>query len=276
MKRMTIKLIAIDLDGTLLTSSHQISSETLRTIQVAHSQGIKIVLASGRPLSGVIPYEEQLGLNGLEDEYAIVFNGAVIQNLAGKVLMSQEMDYHDFNMMLRLQRLSHVNLHFETTENFWTLDHDLSVQMQINAAFTNNRMLVRNRDEIPQDFTFNKVGFTTDKEDSDQIAKLWNSIPDWAFQSYDIVRSLDNVIELNAIGASKGNALMTLAERLKLRQNEVMVFGDQGNDLSMFQNPEFKKIAMGNAIEDIKSKADYVTDDNNHNGIAKALKKFII
>lgn len=273
---MAIKLIAIDLDGTLLTSTNQISSETLRTIRVAHSQGIKIVLASGRPLSGVIQYEEQLGLNGNENEYAIVFNGAVIQNLAGKVLMSQEMDYRDFNIMLRLQRLSHVNLHFETTKNFWTLDHNISVQMQVNAATTNNCIYVRDRDEIPKDFTFNKVGFTTDKEDSDQIAKLWNSIPDWAFQSYDIVRSLDNVIELNAVGASKGNALMNLADRLKLRQNEVMVFGDQGNDMSMFENPEFKKIAMGNAIEDIKEKADYVTDDNNHNGIAKALKKFII
>lgn len=271
---MAVKLIAIDLDGTLLTSGNDISTETLKTLQQVHNQGIKIVLASGRPLSGVMPYEKKLGLNG-DHEYAIVFNGAVVQNLAGKVLASQEMDYRDFNLMLRLQRLAHVNLHFETTECFWTLDRDLSVQMQINAALTNNDLRVRERKEIPQSFTFNKVGFTCD-QNSDQIEKLWNSIPDWAFQSYDIVRSLDNCIELNAIGASKGNAVMELAARLKINQNEVMVFGDQGNDLSMFENPEFKKIAMGNAIETIKTRADFVTDDNDHNGIAKALKKFVI
>ncbi|MDK6748011.1 HAD hydrolase family protein, partial [Citrobacter sp. UMB8248A] len=78
-----------------------------------------------------------------------------------------------------------------------------------------NEIRVRERKEIPQDFTFNKVGFTCPKG-SDQIEKLWNSIPYWAFESYDIVRSLDNCIELNGIGASKGNALMNLAERLKI------------------------------------------------------------
>lgn len=271
---MAIKLIAIDLDGTLLTSGNQISPETLRTLGQVKNQGIKIVLASGRPLSGVMPYERELNLRGHE-QYSIVFNGAVIQDLDGKILMSQEMDYRDFNVMLRLQRLSHVNLHFETTECFWTLDHNLCVQMQINAALTDNELKVRDRKDIPKDFSFNKVGFTCDKN-SDQINKLWNSIPYWAFQAYDIVRSLDNCIELNAIGASKGNAVMNLAERLKIRQDEVMVFGDQGNDLSMFQNPDFKKIAMGNAIEKIKKLSDFVTDDNDHNGIAKALKKFII
>ena len=271
---MAIKMIAVDLDGTLLTSGNNISPETQRTLQLASSQGIKVVLAAGRPLSGVLPFDEQLGLSG-DDQYAVVFNGAVVQNLAGKVLMSQEMDYRDFNTMLRLQRLAHVNLHFETTECFWTLDRNLSVQMQINAAFTDNEIRVRNREEIPKDFTFNKVGFTCNRG-SDQIEKLWNSIPDWAFQSYDIVHSLDTCIELNAIGASKGNAVMDLAERLKLSQNEVMVFGDQGNDLSMFENPEFKKVAMGNAIGDIKERADYITDDNDHNGIAKALKKFVL
>ena len=84
--------------------------------------------------------------------------------------MSQEMNYRDFEVMLRLQRLAHVNLHFETTERFWTLDRDLSVQMQINAALTDNEIRVRERKEIPKDFTFNKVGFTCAK-DSDQIEK---------------------------------------------------------------------------------------------------------
>ena len=69
---------------------------------------------------------------------------------------------------------------------------------------------------------------------------------------------------------------MNLAERLKIRPKEVMIFGDQGNDMSMFNNPDFYKVAMGNAIEDIKARADYVTDDNDHNGVAKALKKLVL
>ncbi len=66
---MAIKMIAVDLDGTLLTSGNNISPETQRTLQVASSQGIKVVLASGRPLSGVLPFDEQLGLSG-DDQYA--------------------------------------------------------------------------------------------------------------------------------------------------------------------------------------------------------------
>lgn len=271
---MAIKLIAVDLDGTLLTSSNTILPETARTLQVASSQGIKVVLASGRPLSGVMPFASQLNLSG-KDQYAVVFNGAVLQNLAGGILMNQEMDYQDFNTMLRLQRLARVNVHFETTECFWTCDHDLSVQMQINAALTDNMLKVRHREEIPKDFKFNKVGFTCQKDDG-QVEKLWNTLPYWSFDKYDIVKSLDTCIELNTKGASKGNALMELADRLKIEQTQVMVFGDQGNDISMFENPNFKKMAMGNAISNIKEKADYITDDNNHNGIAKALKKFVL
>lgn len=271
---MAIKLIAVDLDGTLLSSNNTIWAETQRTLRVAVQNGIKVVLATGRPLSGVLNFAKQLGLEG-DDQYAIVFNGAVIQTISGHVLMSQELNYQDFNNMLRFQRLSHVNVHFETTKYFVTTDRDLSVQMQINAALTDNIMKVRDRKEIPQDFTFNKVGFTS-TEGADQVEKLWNSLPDWAFQTYDIVRSFDSIIELNALGASKGNALMDLASRLKIAQKDVMIFGDQGNDISMFSNPEFMKVAMGNAIGEIKDKADYVTDDNDHNGIAKALKKFVL
>lgn len=271
---MAIKLIAVDLDGTLLSSSNTILSETQRTLRIASEKGIKVVLATGRPLSGVLSYAQQLGLEG-DKQYAIVFNGAVVQTISGRVLMSQELNYQDFNNMLRFQHLSHVNVHFETTKYFLTCDHDLSIQMQINAALTNNIMKVRERRDIPKDFTFNKVGFTS-TEGNDQVEKLWNSLPSWAFDSYDIVRSWDGIIEVNALGASKGNALMDLASRLKIAQKDVMIFGDQGNDISMFSNPEFMKIAMGNAIGDIKDKADYITDDNDHNGIAKALKKFVL
>ena len=271
---MAIKLIAVDLDGTLLSSNNTILSETQRTLRIASEKRIKVVLATGRPLSGVLSYAQQLGLEG-DKQYAIVFNGAVVQTISGRVLMSQELNYQDFNNMLRFQHLSHVNVHFETTKYFLTCDHDLSIQMQINAALTNNIMKVRERRDIPKNFTFNKVGFTS-IAGSDQIEKLWNSLPSWAFDSYDIVRSWDSIIEINALGASKGNALMDLASRLKIAQKDVMVFGDQGNDISMFSNPEFMKVAMGNAIGDIKDKADYVTDDNDHNGIAKALKKFVL
>lgn len=273
-KTLAIKLIAVDLDGTLLTSTNTISPETQKTLMQAVDQGIHVVLATGRPLSGVIQFNHELGLTG-ERQYNIVFNGAVIQNLAGKVLMNQEMNYHDFTNMRRLQRLAHVNLHFETPECFWTCDRDLGINLTINAAMTKNIIKVRKVEEISQNFTFNKVGFS-ETDDFQEVEKLWHNIPEWAFAKYDVVRSFSSTIEINIKDASKGTALLTLADRLNVKPSQVMVFGDQGNDISMFLNPSFKKVAMGNAIEIIKNNADYVTEDNDHDGIAKALKKFVL
>lgn len=157
-KTLSIKLIAVDLDGTLLSSNNSILPETQKTLKQAIDSGIQVVLATGRPLSGVMQFNQELGLAG-DKQYNIVFNGAVIQNLAGKVLMNQEMNYHDFTNMRRLQRLAHVNLHFETPECFWTCDRELGVNLSVNAAMTKNIIKVRKAEEIPQDFTFNKVGF---------------------------------------------------------------------------------------------------------------------
>lgn len=273
-KILAIKLIAVDLDGTLLTSANTISPETQKTLKQAINEGIQVVLATGRPLSGVLQFNHELGLTG-ERQYNIVFNGAVIQNLAGKVLMNQEMNYHDFTNMRRLQRLAHVNLHFETPECFWTCDRDLGNNLTVNAAMTKNIIKVRKIEEIPQDFTFNKVGFS-ETDSIEEVEKLWNNIPEWTFAKYDVVRSFSSNIEINIKDASKGIALLALADRLRINPSQIMVFGDQGNDISMFLNPSFKKIAMGNAIEMIKDSADYVTEDNDHDGIAKALKKFVL
>ncbi|KJY57160.1 Cof-type HAD-IIB family hydrolase [Lactobacillus melliventris] len=271
---MAIKLIAVDLDGTLLTTSKQISPETERVLKQADSQGIKVVLATGRPLSGTIEFNKQLGLQGAR-QYDIVFNGAVIQDLAGNILMNEEMNYRDFSNMRRLQRLAHINLHFETPECYWTCDRDIGVNLARNAIYNKNVIKVRKAEEIPQDFTFNKVGLSV-LDDEREVDKLWNNIPQWAFAKYDIVRSFSSIVEINIKDASKGNAVQQLAERLKIKSSQVMVFGDQGNDISMFTNPDFKKVAMGNAVGMIKDNADYVTADNDNDGIAKALKKFVL
>lgn len=270
---MAIKMVALDLDGTLLTTTNTILPETEKLVKQVNNQGIEEVLASGRPLSGIVQYANQIGLP--KDQYAVVFNGAVVQRLSGEVIIDKQLNYQDFQNLYHFQTFSHVNLHFEDTKSFLTLDRDLSVTMQKNAALTNNRMLIKDRKDIDKDFHFDKAGYTVDT-DIEQMERFWNRIPDWAFASYNIVRSWDNIVEVGANDASKGEALIELASRLGFQQDEVMIFGDQGNDISMFDNPNFMKVAMGNAIDSIKERADYVTDDNNHNGIAKALKRFIL
>ena len=90
-----IKLIAVDMDGTLLQSNNQIGEETKEVLKKADQFGIKIVPASGRPLPGVVPCMEDLGIIG-QDNYAVLYNGGLVQSVSGKVLISHQFDYAEF------------------------------------------------------------------------------------------------------------------------------------------------------------------------------------
>lgn len=82
-------------------------------------------------------------------------------------------------------------------------------------------------------------------------------------------------MELNAPGVSKGPGLMALAERLGLARGEVMAVGDSGNDRTMVALAGLG-VAMGNATEEIKQVADVITADNNHDGVAEAIEKYVL
>lgn len=83
---MSIKLIAIDIDGTLINDQLEITEKTKETLQKATAQGIKVVLCTGRPMTGVHKYLDQLGINNLADQYVISFNGALAQTTSGQVI----------------------------------------------------------------------------------------------------------------------------------------------------------------------------------------------
>ncbi len=128
---MLIKMIATDLDGTLLTSDHRIGSKTKKALQMANKMGIKVVPASGRPLPGVLPYLKQLNISG-HSNYAILFNGGVVQRLTGEKLISNDLTYEDLKEMLHYQQLGKVNLHFMTENHYYTMDRNLSIIMAVD------------------------------------------------------------------------------------------------------------------------------------------------
>lgn len=124
-----IKLIAVDMDGTLLQSNNQIGEETRKALKKADSLGIKVVPASGRPLPGVIPYMNELGITG-DNNYAVLYNGGLVQSISGRVLISHQFNFAEFEKMLEIQkRNSGVNLYFMKEYEYWTLDRKISLKM---------------------------------------------------------------------------------------------------------------------------------------------------
>ena len=90
-----------------------------------------------------------------------------------------------------------------------------------------------------------------------------------------VTSSLPNNLEINAVGADKGGALLRLAELLGIRREETMAFGDGENDMSMLRMAGLG-VAMENAEDHVKAAADYVTVTNNEAGVAAALRKFVL
>lgn len=126
--------------------------------------------------------------------------------------------------------------------------------------------------DISEDLKFTKAMFSGSPSD---MKSTYQTLPNAVFKRYNVSTSDDTLIEINSKHASKGNALKELAKKLNLKEDEVMIFGDQTNDISMFDVPEFYKVAMGNAVSEIKKRANFITKTNNEDGIAYALRKLV-
>ncbi len=265
-----IKLIAIDLDGTLLRSDHTISEENFQAIQKAKDHGIKIVLASGRPPCSIIRYAEELKLNS-NDDYFISFNGAMVSEAKSKKIVEYfSIKGSDYKQLYKLG----VEYGFEP----YTFDADYCiatkdyywVQMEHEVNDIGIKIL-ENIDDMPNDEVLSKVMYSSDEDFMDEnIAK----IPDNIYDKYTVVRSSPNFLEFLNKRANKGSAVKVLADKLGINRNDIMCMGDRGNDIHMLKYAGIG-VAMGNASEETKEAADFVTLSNEENGVAFAINKFI-
>lgn len=126
--------------------------------------------------------------------------------------------------------------------------------------------------DISEDIKFTKAMFSGSPA---EMKNIYGNLSEEVFERYNVSTSDETLIEINSKHASKGNALKELAKKLNLKEDEVMIFGDQTNDISMFDVPVFYKVAMGNAVSEIKKRANFITKTNNEDGIAYALRRLV-
>lgn len=270
---MSIKLVAIDIDGTLVTSNRELTQQVTETLQEAHRQGIKIVLCTGRPLPGVEPELEALGLTGKED-YVITYNGSLVQAVQSEqVISAYELSYEDYLEIEMMARKVGVHLHVSGKDAIYTANRDLSPYTIYESFLVNMPVKYRTQEEMNQNIEMIKMMMIDEPEILDAaIAKL----PDSFRQQYTVVKSAPFYLEVLNKKASKGAALASLAAHLNLQSEEIMAIGDNENDLTMIEYAG-TGVAMKNAIPMIKEAADYITiGTNDENGVAEAIKKFVL
>lgn len=263
------KLIAVDMDGTLLREDKTISNRTKAVIRKAADQGVKIVLASGRPLAGLERYLEELDLLG-EDEYVMSFNGSVIQNANTKEVISKNvLKGSDLKALYKLAQSLNLNIHAFTSQGLVT--PKMSEYTVVESNINQIPVHIVDFDTISDEEDVIKVMFVDPQPVLDEAIK---KLPAAVYEDYTVVKSAPFFLEFLSRQSSKGTGVKALADYLGIRQEEVICIGDAGNDLDMIQFAGLG-VAMANAFDEVKEAADYITKSNEEDGVAHVIEKFI-
>lgn len=267
-----IKLIAIDLDGTLVNSQKQLSRENYEALHYAHQQGVKIVLCTGRPYLAMKHLVEEIGLN-TEDDYIITFNGSQIQGASdGRVLASYTISRDE--MLTWYEETNRLALPLNVIDQDWVYEPTSYPEGRPSwyvDRVTSAPSKLKDFNEFPADHQFNKLVISQEPDYIQSGVQAFN--PNLASQ-YNIVRSHPHLYEIGQQGVSKGNALKELGKQLGIDMADMMAIGDEDNDMSMIEMAGIG-VAMGNAIDPVKEIAQYVTATNDESGVAQAIYHYL-
>lgn len=265
---MTIKLIAIDIDGTLIDDNHLLPKEVITALQKKSREGVKVVLCSGRPIIGMLPYVKQLDLLK-ENQYTIGYNGAaVIDNLDQSIIVDHTLTYDDYLIFEPLSRQLGVEMHTLDLTGMYTANRSISPYTVFDSHATQMPLHYCPAAEMDPEMHISKMMYCAEP---DILSAAIKKIPATYFEEYHLVNSMPFFFEILNKKASKGQAVADLARRLGIKQSEVMTIGDNENDVDMLEYAGLA-VAMGNATPNVKAVADYITKTNNEGGVAYAVE----
>lgn len=267
---MAIKLIALDLDGTLLTSDKRITEANKNALRAARQQGAYVVLTTGRPLQAIGTFLEELDLLG-ENQYSITFNGGLVQENTGRILDKIGFSIEDVRAIRQVTNKLDLPLDVLYGGDVYSLPsaHE-SLYLTCNPLLNK---IITSDEEMPEDFVYNKAVSAVAADFLDgQIPK----IPAELYERFEIFKSRDILLEWSPKGVHKANGLAKLIKHLGIDQSEVMACGDEGNDLSMIEWAGMG-VAMANATDEIKSAAKLVLPKtNDEDGIAWVIENYVL
>lgn len=262
---MKYKLIAVDMDGTLLKNNGEISENTLSAIRDVCDRGIRFVVSSGRPVPGIRKYDF---LNGI-DSSAIVYNGGKIIDLkTDEVLYSQGLYPDDARKILALGDA------LGTTMCIWSDE-----KLYCNVLNERTEKYKRHSGLEPIKVTDREALISQGiakilwYDETERVQQFVEIMGNESFESVSCFTSNPAYLEICNALVSKAKAMEKLGEIYGIDREEMIAVGDGENDLSMIEYAGLG-IAMANASEKVKSKADYITASNEDEGVAKVLYKF--
>lgn len=269
---MKYKLIAIDMDGTLLNSKNQVSQRTKQAIYKASEKGVHIVLATGRILRSALHYSNLLTLRNP----VVASNGAVIVDGASNIVHKKTIDKNSIRDLIDVANKNNIYCHFYDESYFYStmrVKEVLEFYNEGDSELNIEMKLFKDIEDVISQENINIYKFLFVEEDLDKLSRFRKKLS--AVENISISSSWSNNVEAMALNVSKGEALKKLCKDLNINPQEVIAIGDSENDLSMLSFAGLS-VAMGNAKEIIMKQSDYVADSNDNDGVAKVIEKFIL
>lgn len=272
-----IKMIGLDLDGTLLNAEKKLSRYSEEVLKAAIHQGVTVLVATGRPLTGVPEFLREfpgmryiLTANGAriyerKNEYHLLFSHLLSNNDASVVL--DMLENYDTLKDVYFDGVGYSNRdEIERVERYYQEPAMIEYIRKTRARVDNIREKMK---EYPMGMDKIQAVFADLKEREEAVRKLKETT------ELSITGALVNNIEINAKDVNKGKGLLELGRYLGIEKDEIMACGDGLNDLMMLQTVGFG-VAMENGNEEVKNIADYVTLSNEADGVAKVIEKFVL
>ncbi|NFT06125.1 MULTISPECIES: Cof-type HAD-IIB family hydrolase [Clostridium] len=275
---MKYKLICIDMDGTLLNGHSSISERNKEALKKAVNKGVQVAISTGRIFASADYFAELIGIK----TDLISCNGAYIKNRStNEIIYSNTLTNeqvlkihnsikgHNFRIMYYTHDTAIVDSPFPENHTYNLTNKLVSDEKKVKFFITSdiNEILEIYNNKII------KIICIDNGDDKDTLFKVKNNL--LKFSDIETVSSENNNFEIMQKDVSKGNAAKILSEKLGIKPEEVVCIGDNENDLSMIKFAGLG-VAMGNGSDVIKKIANYITDTNVNDGVAKVIEKFIL
>lgn len=284
-----IRVIASDMDGTLLDKDHKISERNVKAVKDAVNAGIRFIIATGRSFEQAIHVLEG---TGIECDY-IVYSGAEIRNSKQEILKRSVMNLQDCRMVYEILKEYDLMYLFGAEDVDYcigsTKDREKELVRHI-LTFNPNMTEKEARESELFQFFLSKTKVVADFEEliasGVDIIKIFAAADDLNMlkeiherlqvnSNLAIASSFENNIEITDVKAQKGSSLKYYIEALGYSMDEVMVLGDSMNDYSMISMDFGATVAMENGAKEIKDTAKYITKSNEEDGVAYCIEELL-
>lgn len=265
-----IKAIFIDIDGTLRDSDRNLSSRTINAVKKVTDKGILVILCSGRPRK----YTEQISRECFASKYIITSSGGMIYDYEeNKVLYVNEMNKEALIKLYEIANSEDVRYIMNVGEGRVVnkvkhADQEIQLDEDIKDFVYNNPVVQCTIADSDFDKIKNLIP-KIDKVENVEIKNRHKSLLDDKFKDDKTV-----FCDIANINSNKGNAVKKLLEILNIPKEDTIAIGDDNNDLSMFEQVGYR-VAVNNAIDIVKEKADEITLSNDEDGVAVYLEKLL-